>query len=396
MTHKAADYIEANERHQLYVHRFTSQMINEYINTGLIDSYNSVRLLLADLDLRWTRREQAAIQKAVAKAIQATMSAAWANVMMQYELFAVAEAAFAANALATFNDVKPIETAQQKIIRYATESLMSMKDGDLSQVGTWGDFVQANTDAHVRTYDSIIRGAFAKGRIDTEKTPTIAQITKQLRDKTNGLLKTQAETLARTGIIHYASQANRAFAEDNKDIIEREVPLVTFDNRTSNICLHIGAQYGERGWLVGKSPIGYPSYHWSCRTVIVYLTKGQKSLKGTRAAVGGVNSPEAQARYERRNAALQARREAGEKAASQVRYRGRKDTEFKAGQIPANTKIDDWLIRQPVWFIESTLGKKMAKAFIDGQISLKDVADSNLRPMSYQALVEAGKIDLGV
>lgn len=396
MAQKAADYIEANERHQTYVQRFTSQVINEYINTALIDSYDAVRLILLDMDMRWTRREQSAVQKVIAKTIQSITSAAWANVTAQYEAFAIAEAAFAASALATFNDVTPVETAQDKILRYTRTSLFSLKDGDLSQVGTWAEFIQANTDSHVRTYDSIVRGAFSQGRLNNGQAPTVRQITKQLRDKTNNLLRNQAEALARTGIIHYSSQANRAFAEDNKDIIAREVPLVTFDNRTSNTCFKVSAEYGERGWPAGKSPIGYPPYHFNCRTFIVYLTKGQESLKGTRAAVGGVDSKEAQERYERRNAALQARREAGEKAASQVRYRGRKDVEFKAGQIPVNTKIDDWLIRHPVWFIESTLGKKMGQAFIDGQISLKDVADSNLRPMSYQALVEAGKIDLGV
>ena len=55
-----------------------------------------------------------------------------------------------------------------------------------------------------------------------------------------------------------------------KYIIEREIPIVTFDSRISDVCISISAKY-PKGWLQGKSPIGYPPYHYGCRTTIGFL-----------------------------------------------------------------------------------------------------------------------------
>ena len=128
---------------------------------------------------------------------------------------------------------------------------------------------------------------------------------------------------------------------------------------------------------MGRSPVGYPPYHYNCRTAIGYLAKGQESLEGTRAAVGGKSGEDAKEAFERRK----------DRTDGKVRFRGRRDSSiFDPGQVKADTKIDAWLKKQPKWFVESTLGKERAQLFLKGDLSLARFTDMTGDPLTLDQL----------
>ena len=170
-------------------------------------------------------------------------------------------------------------------------------------------------------------------------------------------------------------------AADNKSVIAREVPVTTFDNRRSLTCTSIQDKYGQKGWLVGESPIGYPPYHYSCRTGIIFLPKGQDSIEGMRAAVSGRKGEQAKEDYEARDS----------RTDKKVKYRGKRDQNiFNTSQIRSSTTIESWMRRQPRWYVDSALGKTRADLFLRGDLKLNKFTDATGRPLT---LAELRRVD---
>lgn len=384
--------INDSASHELYLARLASGMLNDKLYPAQESLYKQVRLLLLDAENITSRKQLATLTKAVRKATEAAMTEAWAETTKELSEVAVYEAAFYAQLLGAYGAVELSVPKAKTITDYVDEALISLQSGTRSSVGTWAEFVTNNVTSYANEYDNAIKA----GYIERE---SISQTAKRIRAVTDGLLRREVETLARTGMIHYTAQARQAMALDNLDIVDRELPLVVFDNRTSNRCLGISSKYGKKGWPIGESPIGYPPYHFSCRTSIIFLLKGQTELPSTRAAVGGRDTAEAKRLFEEKQARLQALRDkrAEERAegkvtpetASQVRYKGKADANiFKPGQIDANIGVDTWLRDQPAYFIEDTLGKTKAKLFMSGEYKLERFVDATGRSLSIKELRE--------
>lgn len=373
------DYTEKNERQSVYLQRTALKSVDD-IEKAIAKSYKQVNSKLIDFYDVTNLRDLNKLTNEIRAIIRGDMIPAWEQVTDDYNKVAIANANFAANALMSTAAVVLSIPFDEQIERAVNTSIMSLKSGDRITAGLWGDFVNNNVDSMTKTYNSIIVSAYQAGKTNQEAAPTINQISKQLRNVSNNLLRSQAETLARTGIVHFAAQGQRAMANRNKDIIVTEYPIVTFDNRTSDICIYINENYLD-GWPLGKSPIGYPAFHCNCRTVIGYLTKGQNKPEGSRTALGGQSGKAAADKFEDRENRL--------RTASQVRYRGKKDLDtFKPESIKADSKFSGWLRKQPTWFIEDTLGKKKAELFISGELSLKNITDRNLQPLTVNELLE--------
>ena len=100
-------------------------------------------------------------------------------------------------------------------------------------------------------------------------------------------------------------------------------------------------------------------------------------LSGTKAAIGGQKGADAERQF--------IKRDERKRTASQVRYRGRKDSEiFKAGQVDASLTYDKWLRQQPRWFIDDTLGPKRAKLWLDDGVSLTKFSDMLGNPQTLR------------
>jgi len=372
------DYTELNERRLIYLQRIANTQLQEEISKAINRAYLQTRGQLIDLETVNTITKLTKLNKAITDIINAEMSAAWQKVTKDYEQLAVLQASFAALAVEAVDDVQLKVPFAEQIITAVNSSIMSLKSGDTVTAGTWAQFVKANINDHAEKYTSVISDAYRKNATG-EGFTSVNEISKSLRLLNNGLLKRNADAIAITGATHYAAQGQKAMAMRNLDIIDKEYPIVTFDNHTSRICISIDGKYQE-GWPVNESPIGYPPYHFRCRTIIGYMTIGQKEKQGTRTALSGKKGQEALEAFELKKERLRTK--------SQVTYSGKKDLNiFNPESIPATTKLDAWLITQPEWYIRDTLkSKKIADAFIAGRFSLKNLTDNNLRPLTIAEL----------
>jgi hypothetical protein len=304
---------------QLQLNRIVNTLLKSELIPSLNANYKAVRLLLLDAENITSQTQLNRITKEIAKIVGDNSLNAWAAVTERFDELAEYEATFLANAFAASGyTVKGVDNASN----YVAKSLMSL-EGKNPVTNTWGEFVKANVSGQADVINNQIKAGF----INSE---SIRDINKRIKDATGGILTNRVENLARTGINHYSTQVREAFAEENKDIIQRQVPLVTFDSRLSVTCAGIGAQYGEKGWEVGKSPIGLPPYHYNCRTSVGFKFTGEPS---------------------------------------------------------PSKDVNEWLSNQPKDFQDDVLGTTRAEAFRKG-VKLEKFTDATRRPLTIEELKE--------
>lgn len=374
----ADDLLDVVNRHESYIQRLATHLRNEYPDKSLMEAYRVVRLILLDVgDIKTPAQLSKVIEKMDSE-VKRIMNSSWGSLTEELENFGGNEAVFYANMFGVASAVTLSVPAQEKITSYINKSLMSLDKNDPKQTGTWAKYVKINTDSVNDVYNEVIKDGYRNGL-------TVQQMVNQLRNKTNGVLRTRAESLVRTGTAHYAVQSRRAMADDNKDVLKTEIPHIVYDNRVTVICISIDAKYNE-GWPLNKSPIGYPPYHFRCRTVIIYLPKGQKEIGGTRSSVSGKKSKEAEDNFNKRKARFDKRRndpDNKKSTPSQVRRKGNKDKAFKGSQIDNATPFSKFLMSQPDWYIYDTLKPKvLADSFLAGDLDLATLTDKNLSPLS--------------
>lgn len=378
-------------RHQIYGERLASQGINAVVKPSLRETYLAVRRILLDYYTIPNQRTLEAILKQLSQAIQD--NGGWLTLTKDYLVpFGVAEASWMAEytALAVVPAGVAIKTPAEKVIEsYIAKSIMTW-DGKNPRAGRWLDFAAANIQSREQAINSAVMRGYSRG-------DTIRNITAEIRNVTEGLLFREAETLARTGFAHYASQANEAMTQANSDVLEEYYYSVTFDNRTSDTCLGVTRfnQPGQR-FKVGDTKAPAPPLHPNCRTRRLAVPKGT-TPGGTRSAVGGQSGEDAEkafnTRQERIKDAQEQRRELGDAApsnltkSSQVKYRGSRDTNiFKPGQVSASETYGDWLRKQPEWFVVDTLGKQKAELFLKGNLPIYKFTDVELKPLTLDEL----------
>lgn len=282
-------------------------------------------------------------------------------------------------------------------IATATNTAIMTLTGSKVESGTWQQFVNQNVDSTSKLVASTVRNGFNSNL-------TLNEIVQQLRGKynrrtkqyvggvINGTSTSRAEALARTGLNHYSSVARDRFADANSDIIESRITFVTLDNRTTTICL------GRNG-IEYKLGEPYPPlpYHYNCRTIYVFKTKGFDPRDVDRPSVGGKKGSEAEAEFNKRKdrqdatrdnrAEKRAEGEATPETKSKVTYRGRKDSDtFNVKLVDGNMSSDEWMRSQPTWFQESSLGPTRAKLFSDGDMSIDSFTTMTGRPLTLKEL----------
>lgn len=293
---------------------------------------------------------------------------AWEAVTNELNETASYEAAYYANLMQTYGAPLLNVPAATKVQNYIGRSLMSL-GADSPQTGTWAQFVRGNIDAVASEYDNVIKSGFARGQ-------TIREVSQSIRRVTDGKAKNWAESLARTGMSHYAERAHEAMALDNDDIIKKKYLLVTFDNRTSFICMHYGSSK-KNPWKMGDDKAPVLPLHYNERSTYVYLVEGQDEPSGIRPAVGGKGDKRAREIYE-------ARRKRTDK---KVKYRGRRDSDvFDVEQVRASTSYDSWFARQPAWFQDDILGKTKGRLYRQGGLELSRFTDMTGRELTLVEL----------
>lgn len=371
MTLDLDDYL----RHTTYIDRLATGALNSQVYPSLDAAYKAIRAIIADKGVPTTPAQLDALTKAIRKQIESDK--AWATITTDMEQMAVYESAYQAKLMGEAFAATLAVPKDSKIVDWVSKSIMSLTSGQRVDAGAWSDFVTSNLSGRAQTINSIVANGYAKGQ-------TVGQLTKSIGEAFDGIIKRDAESLARTGFAHYASEAGEAMIQDNADILEEYFYVVTFDSRTSDICIGV-TKFNEtaRRFSVGDPKAPFPPLHYQCRTRRIGVPNGWEP-QGTKAAVGGKKGEDAKEAFEKR------KDKAGDK---KIRYRGKKDSSiFKAGQIDASLTYDQWLRTQPSWFVADTLGAKRAELFQKGA-PLSSFSDMTGRPLTLKEIQERNPIN---
>lgn len=354
--------IDDQDRHEVYLAKLTTGLLNAKIYPSLEEAYKAARLILLDAESITSITVLRKIESSIAKEVREIYSRGWQEATEGLVEMAVYEAGWSAQVTGQYLGASLTTPAKKVIESYINKSLMTLTSGKRVQSGTWAQYVQGSVDAAVQQYNGIVAQGYQQGR-------TIGQITRDIRDSSNGILKQQAEALARTGQSHYTNQAREAMALENSDVIKYRIFTATFDNRTTDVCRKNSLpQY--RVFRIEDDSYPRIPVHFNCRSSYVFVADLKDAERGTQAAVGGKAAEDIN-------------------PTRKLRYRGKKDADiFKPGQISASTNQQEWLMSQPKWFQESALGKTKAKLFRDGGMRIEQFTDMTGKPLTLAELRE--------
>lgn len=359
---------EDDDRHQIYLAKLTSGLLNSKVYPSLDAAYRAVRLLLLDAEDLGTQAKLNRVLKQIEKEIRKQYGAGLDGLTVGLGEMAVYEAGYSAQLFGAYAGIDAKVPAKAKVLDFINSSIMTLEAGKRVNFGTWADYVQGNIDSSVQAINGAVVQGYQQGR-------TVNQIARDIRDLSDGILKSNAEALARTGQSHYANNAREAMAASNSAFKFR-VYQATFDNRTSLGCRSL---HGKSWPSTADDYVRLPR-HYNCRSVYVFVRSLEDAKRGTMAAVGGKSADDINPNRK-------------------LRYRGKRDLDlFKPGQIDAGTDMDKWMRSQPDWFIESSLGKTRAKLLKDGKMSIKKFTDATgqsinldeLRRLDAEAFKRAG------
>lgn len=187
----------------------------------------------------------------------------------------------------------------------------------------WGE----QTVAVRRNIDASLRVGLIEGE-------SVTQIVGRIRRQGGGVLPTSRRNMGavvRTAVNHVSTAARSETARANDDIVKGEQIIATLDSRTTMICI---SQDGVV-YAVGKGP--RPPFHPRCRTTTGFVLKSFREMgidfddipEGTRAALDG--------------------------------------------EVAANVKYPEWIMRQPAKIQNEALGVRTAQLLRDGKVSMSDV-----------------------
>lgn len=351
--------IDSADRHEIYLARLTTQLLNSHIYPSLEAAYKAARALLLDAESIDSIVIMKRLQREIGKAAVEELRKGWDDTTEGLEEMAAYEAGYSAKLTGAEIGAALSVPAADKVKSYIDKSVMTLNSGSRVTSGAWAEFVNGSIDSAVRQYNGIIASGYQNGQ-------TVGQMAKSIRESTQGLLKGQAEVLARTGQSHYANQAREAMAIDNRSVIKFRVFVATFDNRTTIQCLGFSGKY----WAIDDNTYPRLPLHFGERSIYVYTNDPAKLKQGTRAAVGGKEGVEINP-----NRKLQ--------------YKGKKDTDiFNPGQVSNAKSTDSWLRSQPDWFVEDSLGATRTKLFRDGGLTIDKFSDMTGRPLTLAELRE--------
>ncbi len=382
--------LDAELRRTGYLYGFGSSLFNEYILTSSQKLSRSQARIINEIGVvsELGRRDFQSLLSQLKTDFTGEWSPMWSSVGDELQELSINEAE-AIHSL--YSDVyddrfKPVNPAA--LVSATNNGVMILESGNSIRTGTWSEMTKRNVASSWDLVKGIVRRGYRDGLTNSELIKEIRgtrnpQSGNYNGGAINGLTRSSAEALARTGVNHYSSVARDKWASSNKDILDSRVLIATLDNRTTSICA--GRHLKE--WAIDDDNYPRLPFHFNERSIYIYSVDGFNPLDGTRSSVGGQSGEEAEEAYNKREKSLNsyrerqaARKAAGEsytETSSKVKYRGRRDEGiFDAGQVDANMTFDEFLQRQPDWFVKSQFGATRAKLIKDGKLSVEKLTDS--------------------
>lgn len=361
--------IDDSDRHGVYLAKLTTHLLNTQVYPSLEAAQRAARAILLDAESIGSVRVMRRIQDAVEREIAPIIAEGHAGLTAGLAEMAQYEAEHAAKLFGSYAGAALAVPAETQVSRFINQAVLTLGSGERASAGTWAQYVSGGSDSAISQYRGIIARGYQRGK-------TVNQMAREIRNSTEGLLKREAEALARTGQSHYANSAREAMAEANADIIKVRVYTATFDNRTTLGCRSLHG----RSWPINSDDYVPLPRHWNCRSVYVYARSEEDAMRGNRAAISGNEVDEINPNRK-------------------LRYRGKKDKDiFDPKQIRGSTTQDAWMRRQPEWFQDSALGPTRAQLLRDGGMKIEQFTDmlgneinlDDLRRLDADAFKRAG------
>ena len=359
-----------SDRHNLYLQKLAAGIYNSDVWPALNSARLDVRSLLLNEEELRNITQVRRLTREINRIIEDIYGAGWVDATESLEQTALYEAEWQTNAINQYSAAALAVPADEKVLSYINRSIMTLTSGQTVNYGTWAEFVAGNKRSVAQAYNGLVINGYQNGL-------TVNQIARDIKATTDTKLAREAETLARTGMAHYANGARDVMASENSDIITKRVFSATFDNRTTLIC----RSNDGKTWDIDDDNYPRIPLHYGCRSSYYFVTDDSEIGQGRKAAVGGKTD----------GSDINPRRK--------LQYRGKRDNDlFNAGQINASTTQDAWLRRQPRWFVETALGKERAKLFLDGNMRIERFTDmqgqtinlDKLKQLDSEAFERAG------
>lgn len=331
-------HIDEIEKNQVDNQRFATSLLADFVYPELTGAYRAARAeilgygdvnLVSDLN---------ALLRLISQAVDDNLQLEEAS--EQLDEFSQVEAEWYENLLSVEFGLSLVVPEIYR--RLLNSQFMTLKSGQRVSSNNFDAYRKAAISSYKNRLQSVLRSEWSRAKSAGEAV-NLTNAVNQMRQLTNGAIRNEMESLYRTATQFYAEQAKREVSKRNK-LKGKEYPVITFDSRTSDICISIDSKYRD-GWPVGESPIGYPPYHYLCRTIIVFEPTGE-DISGLRDADGSNGKEE----------------------------------------INAKTPFAKWLKRQDDDFIVQTLGRKRAELFLDGKLELANLTDKYLKPLRLDQL----------
>lgn len=371
--------LDSTIRRDAQLQRFGTYLKSEYITPAMQELSREIPKLLAGFD-ELNKAEKNKLARDIRAIIQERMGVMFGDITSELQDMNSDEAEFVRELYSDYTTATLAPVVASTAISFANNAVMSLEKGKGFTTGLWSELVEQNIITAIREVDGVVRRGFRDG-------DTLQSITQELRGSYNrstkrymgGILNStnanRAEALARTGVSHYANRARDSFAAKNKDVLSFYQFFATLDNRTTNTCLSLH---------LNKYDIDDPNkpvlpIHFGERSIYLFGGPTIDPTEGSRPVIGGQRGAKAREEFEQRQS----------RTDRQVKYKGRKDSSvFDVEQVSAKVTSQEWLSRQPRWFVESTLGKTRTRLFLDGDLDIKKLTDLQGRPLTLAELRE--------
>lgn len=366
--------LDSTIRRDAQLQRFGTYLKSEYITPAYQKLARDIPKLLVNFD-DLNKFEQKRLIKEINELMGNQLSDMFQSITDELHGMAADEGEFIFDLYDDFTELnfKALEAAA--VIKAADTAVLSLEKGKGRTVGLWSELLADNIAGATKEVDSIVRDGFRGGK-------TLNEMVQQIRGTYNrgtkkymgGILDTttsRAEALARTGVSHYSNRARDEFFDKNSKLLPESVFFATLDNRVTTICLSLHLTVWDND--NPKKPV--LPLHYGERSVMLFKGPGIDPLEGTRPVISG------------RKGAGELFDEKQSRTDKKVKYKGRASNDvFEVEQVSAKVTSQQWLQRQPRYFVESTLGKERAKLFLDGGLDIKKFTDLTGRPLSLKEL----------
>lgn len=366
-------------RRTVYLQRFAAYLVNQYFVAGSQQLAKDLPKLMSDFAEveSLTRRERDKLRKDFTKSLAEKWQAIYADLAPELEEMARLEQQAVSEIYSAVGGVELIEVAQDKVTAYINSATMILTSGSSVTAGTWAELYLASSESLARRVDGLIQQGFRDGWTYSQYLQamrgTYNKSTKQYAGgQLTGVEVRYADSLIRTGVMHYSNQATLKMFADNKDVISGVEFVATLDNRVTALCASLDGTI----YPIGKVK-NIPPLHPRCRSRLIGVGDGISNGR-YRPAVGGKATD------------IEAYK-------NKPKYTGKKSLDvYSVEQIGVKADAEQWLREQPLAWLESSqaFGKTTAKLFKEGKLTLAEMMHSaSNRPLTL-AEIKAIKPEL--